>query len=224
MRVVVDDREMKSGVVENLRSMEGVCVEVERLDLGDYLVDDRVLFERKTVADFAKSLVDGRLFGQACRLTSSRFHPVLILEGSAGDLTGCGVRRESIQGAMVMLTVILHLPLLRSLDVAETARLIRYTGEQIERSMRGVIARPGNRPADKRKRQLFILQGLPGIGSKRAEKLLDAFGTVEAVVKADTEALAAVEGVGDKTADAIRQALSEDRALYGNGGGREKWF
>lgn len=216
MRVVVDDREGKSGVVEALRSMEGIQVEVERLDLGDYLVDDRVLFERKTVVDFAGSLVDGRLFDQACRLASIRFRPVLILEGTAADFAGCGVRREAIQGAVITLTVILNLPLLRSLDAAETARLIRYTGEQIERSAAGAVVRPGGRPKGKRKRQLFLLQGLPGIGSKRAGNLLDVFGNVESVVRADREALAAVEGIGRKTADAIRQTLSEDRAPYGN--------
>ena len=216
MRVVADDREGKSGVVEALRSMEGIQVEVERLALGDYLVDDRVLFERKTVLDFAGSLVDGRLFEQACRLASCHFRPVLILEGTAADFSGCGVRREAIQGALITLTVMLNLPLLRSLDAAETARLIRYTGEQIERSVMGAVIRPGYRPKGKRKRQLYLLQGLPGIGSKRAEKLLDVFGNVESVVGADLETLAAVEGIGRKTADRIRQTLSEDRAPYGN--------
>lgn len=215
MRVTADDREMKSGVIEALRSMENVRVEVERLALGDYRVDDRVLFERKTVPDFAVSLVDGRLFEQACRLASSPYRAVMILEGTAGDFSGCGVRREAIQGAIITLTVMLDLPLLRSMDAAETARLIRYTGEQFERSAKGAVPRPGYRPKGKRKRQLFVLQGLPGIGSKRAEKLLDAFGTIESVIKADVEALSAVEGVGRKTAEAIRQTLSEDRSPYG---------
>jgi ERCC4-type nuclease len=31
-----------------------------RLATGDYLIDDEVLVERKTVVDFAASLVDGR--------------------------------------------------------------------------------------------------------------------------------------------------------------------
>jgi len=68
VRVVADDRERASGVVEALRVMEGVEVVGERLTLGDNLVDDRPLFERKTAVDFANSLVDGRLFQQACRL------------------------------------------------------------------------------------------------------------------------------------------------------------
>lgn len=53
MRVVANDRERASGVVEALRAMERVEVVTERLTLGDDLVDNRTLFARKTAADFA---------------------------------------------------------------------------------------------------------------------------------------------------------------------------
>lgn len=137
MRVVADDRERASGVVEALRAMKGIEVGTERLTLGDALVDDRTLFARKTAADFA----------------------------------GCGVRREAFQGVIITRTVLWSLPLLRARDAAETARGIRDTGEQILRSTRGEILRPGDRPKEKRKRQLLLLQNLPGIGRKRAERL-----------------------------------------------------
>ena len=47
--IVVDDRETGSSVLQALRGLEGVKVTVRRLPLGDYLVDDRILFERKTL-------------------------------------------------------------------------------------------------------------------------------------------------------------------------------
>jgi len=105
-------------------------------------------------------------------LVSSRFRPVLILEGTAADFAGCGVRREAFQGVIITRTVLWSLPLLRARDAAETARGIRDTGEQILRSTRGEILRPGNRPKGKRQRQMFLLQGPPAIGRKRAERLL----------------------------------------------------
>lgn len=218
MHIIADDRELRSGVVERLQTMEGVSVVVGRLGVGDYVVDERVVFERKTIPDFALSVVDGRLFRQACRLASSRYQPVIVLEGAASDWNATGMRREAIQGAIITLTVLLNIPLLRSLDAAETARLIRYTGEQIERSTESAVARPGYRPKGKRKRQLFILQGLPGIGPARAERLLDEFSTVEGVMKADAESLARVKGVGPKTAEAIRQVVREAPATYGDMG------
>ena len=47
-----------------------VVVKIEHLSLGDYCIDGAVLIERKTAADFAQSLMDGRLFGQAVRSRS----------------------------------------------------------------------------------------------------------------------------------------------------------
>jgi len=62
---------------------------------------------------------------------------------------------------------------------------------------------------------MFILQGLPGVGRDRAERLLNAFGTVEAVIMAGTEDLQRVDGIGQKTAEKIKWAVSEEISPYG---------
>jgi len=64
VRIVADDRERAGGVIGELRRLEGVRLEVRRLAVGDFLVEDRFLVERKTLADFAQSVVDARLFKQ----------------------------------------------------------------------------------------------------------------------------------------------------------------
>jgi len=69
--VIVDDRESKSEVIKFLSETKNVSVDIKRLSLGDYLVDNRLIFERKTLNDFALSIIDGRLFSQAIRLPSS---------------------------------------------------------------------------------------------------------------------------------------------------------
>lgn len=209
MEVVVDDRELHAGVLEHLQSIEGFTVVVRRLPLGDYLVDRRVLFERKTLRDLATSVIDGRLFHQACRLASCPYRPVCVLEGDASEPAASGIGREAYQGAMVCLTVLFNLPLLHSRDAEETARLIRYAADQMDRVAKGSLYRQGYRPRGRRKRQLFVLQGLPAIGPERAARLLDTFGTVEAVFCASEEALARVEGVGEKTARRIRNLIAE---------------
>ncbi|MDA9982444.1 hypothetical protein N9H39_06850 [Gammaproteobacteria bacterium] len=45
--VVVDDREIRSSVVEVLHAVDGISIEVRRLALGDYEVDGRLLVESK---------------------------------------------------------------------------------------------------------------------------------------------------------------------------------
>ena len=208
MQVTVDDRESGAGVIEHLQAMPDVRVVTERLQTGDYLVDHRMLFERKTVGDFAVSVVDGRLFRQARRLANSSFRVAVILEGTEQAAAAMGVRREAMQGAIISLTMSFGVPLLRALDQVETARLILYAGAQAQRSAGGGCFRPGYRPKGREARQVYILSGLPGIGPERARRLLEEFGSVEGVITADAEELAEVEGVGRKTAEAIRGAVS----------------
>lgn len=214
IRVVADDREAASGVVEALRALPGVEVSLERLAVGDYAVDGRCVFERKTVVDFALSIADGRLFQQAWKLGGLLEPAAIILEGHAGDLAQTQMRREALQGAMVSLSLIFHLPVLRALDAAETARLMLYAAQQLRRHETTPGVRYLRRPKQKRRLQFRILQGLPGIGPIRAKQLLDQFGSVEAVMTASSDHLEQVEGIGERTAAAIRDALQEEAPPY----------
>jgi len=214
LRVVADDREAGSGVVEALRRTTGAEVVVERLSLGDYDVDGKLLFERKTLNDLAISIVDGRLFSQMTRLVQSPRRAALILEGTARDIRDSGVSRESIQGALVNVTLLLGVPVLRSTCPGETARIMLYAARQLRALSSGSIIRQGYRPKGKRKRQLYILQGLPGIGPKRAAQLLEIFGSVEGVMRASFEELAEVPGIGGKTAEEIRSVVGESAEDY----------
>jgi len=217
-RILVDDRESASGVVEILRAQDDVRVEIDRLALGDYRIDDTLIVERKTLRDLVASIKDGRLFGQACRLASAKLWTALILEGRGADLADCGMRREAIQGALITLTLFLGIPLLRSLDPAESARLMLLAAGQRRRLAAGPLPRRGRRPRGKVRVQARLLQGLPGIGPERAERLLERFGSVEAVMTANLDALASVRGIGTGTAEAIRWAVDEAAADYGDAG------
>lgn len=97
--IVVDDREQKSPVVCALAEHEDVQLSIRRLSVGDYLVNEHLLFERKTLPDLMQSIIDGRLFRQAIRLVSSDFSPVLVLEGTHYDPDSPAVSREAVQGA-----------------------------------------------------------------------------------------------------------------------------
>jgi ERCC4-type nuclease len=108
----------------------------------------------------------------------------------------------------------LGIPVLRSKDPSETARLMVYIACQIESIARGGVHRQGYRPKNKRKRQLFILQGLPGVGPERAERLLARFGSVEAAISASSRELQFVDGIGKNIADKIKWVVSEQMPPY----------
>lgn len=114
INIIADDREQKSDVIRSLSQIENVVIQVQRLSMGDYQVDNRVVLERKTLKDFAISIVDGRLFRQMIRLANSTFMGVLILEGTGKKITENGVTREAMQGALITVLLILGIPVLRA--------------------------------------------------------------------------------------------------------------
>jgi ERCC4-type nuclease len=214
INIIADDRECRSEVINSLSGIENVDVCIRRLSLGDYQIGDRVIVERKTLNDYAKSIVDGRLFKQMMRLASANPMGVLILEGTASDIVEIGMTREAMQGALITVSLILGIPVLRSKDPSETAKLIVYIARQIETIASGGVHRHGYRPKDKRKRQLFLLQGLPGIGPEKAGRLLESFGSVEAAISASSNELQSVDGIGKSIADKIKWAVGEEMKPY----------
>jgi DNA ligase (NAD+) len=59
---------------------------------------------------------------------------------------------------------------------------------------------------------LFAL-GLPGVGYVTAQALAEHFGTIDALVEADTAAIEQVEGVGPVMAEQLREELAEEPTL-----------
>ena len=215
LRIIVDDRERADGkVLASLVARDDVTVEIARLEVGDYRVERRVAVERKTIADFAASLIDGRLFQQAAALALAPERAVLTLEGREQEWRATGVRREALQGALITIGVFFGVAVLHSDAPEETARLLVYLGRQAQRAAQGGLPRPGYRPKGKRARQLFLLQGLPGVGPERAARLLERFGSVQAVVAASADDLATVVGIGEKTAAKMRWAVQEPVVEY----------
>ena len=201
-------------MLELLRRSPDFRVTVTRLKLGDYLLDNRFLFERKTLRDLAVAITDGRLFQQALKLSETKLQPALILEGTAQDLAGCGMRWEPIQGALVTVSLFCGVPLLRARTPAETVRTMLFAARQGRTFVTDALPRRGYRPRGKRARQLFILQGLPGIGPAKARRLLERFGSVETVANARPEELQLVEGIGKRIAEKLRWSVEETPREY----------
>lgn len=214
--IVVDDRERGSAVWSILANTKTFNVRVQRLALGDYLVDGRFLFERKTLGDLVASIKEGRLFAQALRLAQvNGVRAALILEGTSKSLHGCAMRWEAIQGALVTVSLFVGLPVLRTRSPAETLRTFLYAARQGRTVAYGALPRRGRRPKGKTALQRHMLQGLPGVGPARAARLLAHFGSVRAVLTAGEDELASVAGVGEQTAGRIAWAAEQPRASYG---------
>jgi ERCC4-related helicase/ERCC4-type nuclease len=214
--VVVDSRELNSSVVRELARM-GLAVRTAQLPTGDYIVSERVAVERKEVADFLASMLDGRLFQQAKELKRAYQRPVMIIEGE----TLFGVRQVSdsaIYGALACLTADFGLPVLFSKDPLETARMIHaFVKRELATGGGPPPMRSGKGGMLLHERQQFLVEGLPGISATLAQRLLDHFGSARAVMTATVEELCQVKGVGEATAEQIRKIIDERYLEKGDG-------
>jgi len=78
MKITVDSREPKY-IIEYIKNL-GVMVEIEKLDIGDYLIGD-VLIERKTLTDFLNSVRSRRLWEQLYQMKLSNLKCFLAVIG-----------------------------------------------------------------------------------------------------------------------------------------------
>jgi len=206
VKVIADHREIPSGVVRELTKL-GVEVEARQLDVGDFILSDRVGVERKSVKDFLQSIVDKRLMEQAQRLGETFERPMLILEGE-GLYSLRAIHPNAIRGALSALAIDFGIPILPTRDEKETAAVLAIVArrEQIEQT-REVAIRGSARKLALPEQQRFIVEGLPGVSAVLAKRLLEHFGTVERVMGASEKELQDVHGIGTEKAKEIRRVL-----------------
>jgi len=80
--VTIDDREKKTRIEKAIEYFEekGDKVKVTHLDIGDYIINNEVVFEYKRLDDFVKSVKDRRVFNQAVdQSTNFKYHFVVVV-------------------------------------------------------------------------------------------------------------------------------------------------
>lgn len=194
VRVYVDERERGSGVPEALQEL-GVAIIFQQLGVGDYVVSDRVAVERKTIEDLAKSVFDGRLFDQARRLSEYYEMPIILVEGNLSELERVTGRSFQVRMALLAVSIDYGIRVAYSSSPSETAKILASLArrEQCE-SRRAVVVHRKPRFEKLWMQQLYVVQSFPGIGPRLAEKLLEKFGSIEAICKASIVELERVIG------------------------------
>ena len=184
----------------------GIDVDVAQVACGDYIIDRRLTIERKTAKDFLVSIIDGRLFKQAARLKTNARLPILLIEGNPFK-TDLNVSRPAIKGALLCIQAVFYLPVVFSRSREESVDLMKGMADLIENHTTVTRQRGGYRPRKLASRQLYFLQGLPGIGPQLARRLMECFGTVSKIFTVPVEKLKQVPGIGPVTAGKINDVL-----------------
>ncbi|MBU2102149.1 MAG: ERCC4 domain-containing protein [Candidatus Omnitrophota bacterium] len=207
--IKMDVRECNCEIECFLSQDYAIRVVKELLPTGDFIINDEIAVERKTSSDFIQSIVDNRLFRQAARMKQYFNHRLFIIEGGDIYATSLGVHHNAIAGALTSIVFRWQIPVLFSRDARQTALLLYLAASQKLRAYQELSCRLGRKPKRTLRRQLFLLQGLPCVGRVLAEKLLNYFGSVEAVMTASLESLKEVDGVGKKKAEKIKEVLTK---------------
>lgn len=148
MLLKVDCRENKlipllESIIKGYNNEKGentIKLEVGSLNIGDaMIIDDTdkdnlknlMMFERKTIADLAGSISDGRYNEQSFRLDKSEIHNHNIIYLIEGDIRNYRVNsritKNIIYSSMVSLNSYKGFSVIRSFDVNETATIIFQT-------------------------------------------------------------------------------------------------
>lgn len=186
----------------------GVEVEVLSLTAGDYVVGDDTIVERKAVLDLHSAVRRGHLWAQLAKLRAACPFPYLLVEGRSIDGGGRGLHPNAIRGACLAV-IDQGVALLRSDDRADSARWLHRLAVRCQREASSPELPPlvprATIPPDSVPEAM--LAAVPGISTVTARALLERFGSLAGVARADPGDLLAVPGIGKERVRALLGAL-----------------
>ena len=206
--IYVDYREEKSGIPQLLESA-GLKIVRTNLSVGDYVLSNEIVIERKNAYDFVHSLFDGRLFDQARRLRETYGSAIIIVEGNPIRIRRYKSRSRQIYAAIATLTLDFDIKILYSEGIEHTAIIIESLARRLMRTQReAVVLHKKPKLETLRDQQLYVIQSFPSIGVKTAKKILEKFGSIKDFCNATISELSSVEGIGEKKAEQIYKLLN----------------
>jgi Fanconi anemia group M protein len=212
VEIVADQRELDATIARDLSTRAGIETRLETLAVGDYVLSDRVVVERKSVSDFLDTLTGGdrSLFEQVGDAARHYGRPVVLIEGD-GLYEERNVHPNAIRGALASLTVDFGASVLRTRGEDDTADLLEVIARREQAVDDRAVSVHGEKAAKTlAEQQEYVVGAIAEIGPVTARALLEEFGSVEAVVAASEDDLIEVSGVGEVTADRVREVVGSE--------------
>ena len=208
IEIVADQRELDATIARDLSTREDVDVRLETLAVGDYVLSDRAVVERKSTADFVDSLLnegDRSIFEQIGDAARHYARPIVILEGD-GLYEQRNVHPNAIRGALASLAIDFGASVLRTTDGDDTADLLEVIARREQETEDREVSVHGEKGAKTlTEQQEYVVASIAEIGPVTARTLLADVGSVEAVMTASESDLTDVEGIGPVTAERITE-------------------
>lgn len=204
--IFADFRENNTSITDIIEEM-GAKVKQISLKVGDYILSDRTVIERKEANDFVNSIIDGRLFKQAEELKDNFEKPILIIEGNYFRET---MNENAIKGALAAILLEYGIPIITTRDEEDTARTIYWLAKReqtINKKEVGISRK--KKPKDFKKLQEHVLSSLPGISTVLSRRILTDFKTIKKFINADENEIKKIKGIGKKEAKKLCRLFNE---------------
>jgi ERCC4-type nuclease len=146
MYIVVDNREdriyEKLDGLHKVELKQGITIQKAVLPLGDFLIRsddgiDRILIERKSLADLLASIKDGRYEEQSHRLKNASGLPshniIYLIEGFFSSISAS--EKKMVLSAMASIQYFKGFSVCRTYSIQETTDLIYSMADKINRSL-----------------------------------------------------------------------------------------
>ena len=162
--------------------------ETKNLVLGDICIEkdgqDVVIIERKTVADLASSICDGRYQEQSFRLLESNLPPhriVYLIEGSLDNVQS--ISKKALMSAMISLWFTKGFSVVQTRDVDETVEFIQHLFEKTSKDTeaKDYVSTLKIKKKDKLTPEtvdILMLSQIPTISTVTAKALLQQYETI----------------------------------------------
>lgn len=207
--IVVDSREPRY-IIDRLKS-DGIPVSKDFLEIGDYLLPNDVVIERKSGSDFILSIRDNRLWNQLENLRQYE-HPIVIVESENiwKDMyfSNSQYIHKSYFGAISTIAISFGIPVITVESREDTVRLLKSIYKRV--TSEGKSERPVKKLRKAKSMEEVredMLAQIPGLSIKKSKKLLECFGTIQNIANAKQDEFELVEGVGKKLAKTIYEVF-----------------
>ena len=201
MNIIIDAREkemfsMCSLLNTNIGTGNDISLISKQLVLGDAIINDNIIIERKTLNDLAASIVDGRYKEQSFRLQKAleeNYKVYYFIEGNL-DLYIGNIPKNSLIRSLFSLTN-KGFQVIITKNTKETAYFMIQFAEKIKtltlntspnknyEETEGIIKKQKNKNITRDNISIFMLCQIPGISTVIASILMDNYKHITNLIK-----------------------------------------
>ena len=188
--VTIDCRELD--LIEIFKQMNYENYECKSIPLGDIIIGDNIIIERKTWVDLASSIMDGRYKEQSNRLSQAlleNYKVYYFIEGNLDFYKPYGIKKESLISCIFSLTYEKNFNVIITKNIRETSSFIIQFRDKYMRSqekpnvskVNSIIQKKKNSQIDPSNISEYMLCQIPQISSNTCKILLDQFGSIHEI-------------------------------------------